>query len=139
MSDEPVPGRAPALAAALLGAVVAFVITLVGLLPEWQFSLNEPSDLLQVLFFLAPSAPFLVLGGVVMAVKDRYLLTGLLVIAVLLTLSCGFYLLAQADQRAHPEALFALIYLMVPFLQAAAAAVAFGILVALRALRGRRA
>lgn len=139
MSDEPVPGRAPALAAALLGAVVALVITLVGLLPEWQFSLNEPSDLLQVLFFLALSAPFLVLGGVVMAVKDRYLLTGLLVIAVLLTLSCGFYLLAQADQRAHPEALFALIYLMVPFLQAAAAAVAFGILVALRALRGRRA
>ncbi|MFM9147148.1 MAG: hypothetical protein ACKORI_03345, partial [Verrucomicrobiota bacterium] len=119
-------------------AVVAFVITLVGLLPEWQFSLNEPSDLLQVLFFLAPSAPFLVLGGVVMAVKDRYLLTGLLVIAVLLTLSCGFYLLAQADQRAHPEALFALIYLMVPFLQAAAAAVAFGILVAWRALRQPR-
>lgn len=139
MSGEPVPGRAPALAAALLGASVAFVLTLVGLLPEWQFSLDEPSDLLQVLFFLAPSAPFLALGGVMMAIKDRFLLTGLLVIAVLLTLSCGFYLLAQADQRAHPEALFALIYLMVPFLQGAAAAVAFGGLAAWRALLGRRA
>lgn len=138
MSDESVPARAPALIASLIGAVVAFVLTLVDLLPEWQFSLNEPSDLLQVLFFLAPSAPFLALGGVVMAVKDRFLLTGLLVIASLLTLSCGVYLLAQAEQRARPEALFALIYLMVPFLQAAAAAVVFGGLAAWRALRQPR-
>ena len=131
MSEESVPGRAPALVAALLGVLVALALTLVGLLPEWQFSIKEPLDLIQFLFFLA-------LGGVVMAVKDRFLLTGLLVIAVLLTFSCGFYLLAQADQRAHPEALHALVYLMVPFLQASAAAVAFGILVAWRALRQPR-
>ena len=138
MSGEPVPGRAPALIAALLGVLVSLALTLVGLLPEWQFSIKEPLDLIQFLFFLAPSAPFLALGGLVMAVKDRFLLTGLLVIAVLLTLSCGVYLLAQAEQRARPEALFALIYLMVPFLQAAAAAVVFGGLAAWRALRQPR-
>ena len=137
MSDESVPGRAPALVAALVGALVALTFTLIGLLPGWQFSIKEPLDLIQFLFFLAPSAPFLSLGGVVMAVKDRFLLTGLLVIAVLLSFSCGFYLLAQADQRAHPEALHALVYLMVPFLQALAAGLAFGVLLAWRASRRR--
>ncbi len=139
MSGEPVPGRAPALVAALVGVLVALAFTLVGLLPEWQFSIKEPLDLIQFLFFLAPVAPFLALGGVVMAVKDRFLLTGLLVIAVLLMFSCGFYLLAQADQRAHPEALYALVYLVIPFLQAVGAAVALGGLVAWRALLRRRA
>jgi hypothetical protein len=139
VSGESVPGRAPALLGALLGGGVAFTLTLVGLLPEWQFSVTEPIDLLQFLFFLAPLAPFLVLGGVVMAVKDRFLLTGLLVIGVLLTLSCGVYPLAQADQRAHPEALYALVYLVIPFLQTVAAAVAFGLLAVWRAWLGRKA
>lgn len=138
MSGEPVLGRAPALVAALVGAIVALTLTLVGLLPEWQFSIKDRLDLVQLLFFLAPAAPFLALGGVVMAVKDRFLLAGLMVIAILLMLSNGVYLLAQAEQRAHPEALFALIYLMVPFLQAAAAAVVFGGLSAWRALRQPR-
>ena len=139
MSGEAVPGRTPALLGALLGAVVAFTLTLVGLLPEWQFSVKEPLDLLQFLFFLAPLAPFLVLGGVVMAVKDRFLLAGLLVIVAMLTLSCWAYLLAQAEQRAHPEALYALVYLVIPFLQTVAAAVAFGLLAVWRAWLGRKA
>lgn len=138
MSGEAVPGRAPALVGALLGGVVAFTLTLVGLLPGWQFSVKDPLDLLQFLFFLAPLAPFLLLGGVVMAVKDRFLLTGLLVIVVLLALSCGVYLLAQAEQRAHPEALYALVYLIIPFLQTVAAAVAFGLLAVWRAWLGRK-
>ncbi len=138
MSGEAVPGRAPALVGALLGGVVAFTLTLVGLLPGWQFSVKDPLDLLQFLFFLAPLAPFLLLGGVVMAVKDRFLLTALLVIVVLLALSCGVYLLAQAEQRAHPEALYALVYLIIPFLQTVAAAVAFGLLAVWRAWLGRK-
>ncbi len=139
MSGEAVPGRVPALVGALLGGVVAFTLTLVGLLPGWQFSVKDPLDLLQFLFFLAPLAPFLLLGGVVMAVKDRFLLAGLLVIVALLVLSCGVYLLAQAEQRAHPEALYALVYLIVPFLQAVAAVVAFGLLAVWRAWLGRKA
>ena len=139
MSGEAVPGRAPALVGAFLGGVVAFTLTLVGLLPGWQFSVKDPLDLLQFLFFLAPLAPFLLLGGVVMTVKDRFLLTGLLVIVALLVLSCGVYLLAQAEQRAHPEALYALVYLIVPFLQAVAAVVAFGLLAVWRAWLGRKA
>ena len=138
MSGEAVPGRAPALVGALLGGVVAFTLTLVGLLPGWQFSVKDPLDLLQFLFFLAPLAPFLLLGGVVMVVKDRFLLTALLVIVVLLALSCGVYLLAQAEQRAHPEALYALVYLIIPFLQTVAAAVAFGLLAVWRAWLGRK-
>ncbi len=109
------------------------------MLPGWQFSVKDPLDLLQFLFFLAPLAPFLLLGGVVMAVKDRFLLAGLLVIVALLVLSCGVYLLAQAEQRAHPEALYALVYLIVPFLQAVAAVVAFGLLAVWRAWLGRKA
>jgi hypothetical protein len=139
VSGEAVPGRVPALVGALLGGVVAFTLTLVGLLPGWQFSVKDPLDLLQFLFFLAPLAPFLLLGGVVMAVKDRFLLAGLLVIVVLLALSCGVYLLAQAEQRAHPEALYALVYLIIPFLQTVAAAVAFGLLAVWRAWLGRKA
>ena len=139
MSGEAVSGRAPALFGALLGGVVALTLTLVGLLPTWQFSVNEPLDLLQLVFFLGPIAPFLVLGKVVLAEKDRFLLTGLLVIVLLLTLSCGVYLVAQADQRAHPEALHALVYLVVPFLQSVAAAVAFGLLAVWRAWFGRKA
>lgn len=139
MSGEAVPGRTPVLVGALLGGVVAFTLTLVGLLPGWQFSVKDPLDLLQFLFFLAPLAPFLLLGGVVMTVKDRFLLTGLLVIVALLALSCGVYLLAQAEQRAHPEALYALVYLIVPFLQAVAAVVAFGLLAVWRAWLGRKA
>ena len=138
MSGEAVPGRAPALVGALLGGVGTFTLTLVGLLPGWQFSVKDPLDLLQFLFFLAPLAPFLLLGGVVMVVKDRLLLTGLLVIVVLLALSCGVYLLAQAEQRAHPEALYALVYLIIPFLQTVAAAVAFGLLAVWRAWLGRK-
>ena len=138
MSGEAVPGRAPALAAALMGAQVALTLTLVGLLPGWKFSIKEPLDLMQFLFFLAPLTPFLLLVGVVMAVKDRFLLTGLLVIAVLLLLSNGVYLLAQAEQRAHPEALYALVYLAVPIMQAAAAAVSFGGLSAWREWKKRR-
>ena len=139
MSGEAVPGRTPVLVGTLLGGVVAFTLTLVGLLPGWQFSVKDPLDLLQFLFFLAPLAPFLLLGGVVMTVKDRFLLTGLLVIVALLVLSCGVYLLAQAEQRAHPEALYALVYLIVPFLQAVAAVVAFGLLAVWRAWLGRKA
>ena len=138
MSGEPVPGRAPALFGALLGGAVALTLTLVGLLPGWRFSVNGPLDLLQFIFFLGPMAPFLALGKVVMTVRDRFLLTGLLVILVLLTLSCGVYLVAQADQRAHPEALHALVYLVIPFLQSVAAAVAFGLLAVWRAWLGRK-
>ena len=101
-------------------------------------SCNGNGKGVQFLFFLAPLAPFLVLGGVVMAVKDRFLLTGLLVIVALLTLSCGVYLQAQADQRAHPAALYALVYLVIPFLQIVAAAVAFGLLAVWRAWLGRK-
>ena len=138
MSGETVPGRAPALLGALLGGVVAFTFTLVGLLPGWEFSIKDPLDLLQFLFFVAPTAPFLALGSIVTAVKDCFLLSGLLVITVLLTLSCGVYLLAQADQRAHPEALHALVYLVVPFLQSVAAAVAFCLLAVWRVWLGRK-
>ncbi len=139
MSGEAVPGRAPAFIACLMGAQVALTLTLVGLLPESDFSVKEPMDLFKLIFVVAPLIPFFVLGGFVMVVKDRFLLTGLLVIASLLILSCGFYLLAQAEHRVRPDgAEHALTYLIVPFLQVPAAFAALGVLAIWRAVLGRR-
>ena len=71
--------------------------------------------------------------------KDRFLLTGTIVIAVLLILSCGFYLVAQAEQRVRPDdSEHALTYLIVPFLQVPVIFTALGFLSIWRALFGRR-
>ena len=134
MSGEPVPGRAPAFIACLMGAQVALTLTLVGLLPESDFSVKEPMDLFKLIFVVAPLIPFFVLGGFVMVVKDRFMLTGLLVIAGLLILSCGFYLAAQAEHRVRPDdSMHALAYLVIPFLQTPASLTAFGLLALWRA------
>ncbi|MFM9167057.1 MAG: hypothetical protein ACKOQ9_01840 [Verrucomicrobiota bacterium] len=139
MSAERVPGRAPALAVSLLGALLALALAVRGLGSGSDWSVSHPADLFKFLFLLAPAAPFLVLGGVAPAVKDRFLLAGLLVIGCLLVLSCALYVQAQAAQRERPDALHAVVYLMLPFLQASAAAVAFGGLLGWRAWRGRAA
>ena len=70
---------------------------MVGLVPEGDFSVKEPLDLIKLLFLFAPAFPFLLLAGVAAFLTDRFLLTGTIVIAVLLILSCGFYLMAQAE------------------------------------------
>ncbi len=139
MSVEPVPGRMPALITATTGALLAFVLALDGFDRGADWSVSHPADLLKFLFLAAPASPFLVLGGVALAVRDRFLLTGLTVIGCLLIFSCAVYLQAQAEQRARPEALFALVYLFVPFLQAASGALAFAALLGWRAWRRRRA
>ena len=139
MSGGPSKGRGPALAVCLLGGLIAFALALVGLLPEGDFSVKEPLDLIKLIFVLAPAIPFLLLAGVAALLKDRFLLTGTIVIAVLLILSCGFYLAAQAEQRVRPDdSEHALTYLIVPFLQVPAVFTALGVLAIWRALLGRR-
>ena len=139
MSGGPSKGRGPALAVCLLGGLIAFVLALVGLLPEGDFSVKEPLDLIKLIFVLAPAIPFLLLAGVATLLKDRFILTGTIVIAVLLILSCGFYLLAQAEHRVRPDGSeHALTYLTVPFLQVPAIFTALGVLAIWRALLGRR-
>lgn len=133
-------GRAPALVVCLLGGLIAFTIALVGLLPEGDFSVKEPLDLIKLLFLLAPAFPFLLLAGVAMLLTDRFLLTGTIVIAVLLILSCGLYLSAQAEQRVRPDdSMHALAYLVIPFLQVPAIFTALGVLALWRAWLGRKA
>ena len=139
MSDGPSNGRGPALVVCLLGGLIAFALALVGLLPESDFSVKEPLDLIKLIFVLAPAIPFLLLAGVATLLKDRFILTGTIVIAVLLILSCGFYLLAQAEHRVRPDGSeHALTYLIVPFLQVPAVFTALGVLAIWRALLGRR-
>ena len=139
MSGGPSKGRGPALAVCLLGGLIAFALALVGLLPEGDFSVKEPLDLIKLIFVLAPAFPFLLLAGVATLLKDRFLLTGTIVIAVLLILSCGFYLLAQAEHRVRPDGSeHALTYLIVPFLQVPVIFTALGFLSIWRALFGRR-
>ena len=139
MSDGPSKGRGPALVVCLLGGLIAFALALVGLLPEGDFSVKEPLDLIKLIFVLAPAIPFLLLAGVATLLKDRFILTGTIVIAVLLILSCGFYLLAQAEHRVRPDGSeHALTYLTVPFLQVPAIFTALGVLAIWRALLGRR-
>ena len=48
MSDGPSKGRGPALVVCLLGGLIAFVLALVGLLPESDFSVKEPLDLIKL-------------------------------------------------------------------------------------------
>ena len=103
MSGGPSKGRGPALIVCLLGGLIAFALALVGLVPEGDFSVKEPLDLIKLIFVLAPAFPFLLLAGVAMLLKDRFFLTGTIVIAVLLILSCGFYLMAQAEHRVAAE------------------------------------
>lgn len=139
MSGGPSTARGPALVVCLLGGLIAFTIALVGLVPEGDFSVKEPLDLIKLLFVLAPAFPFLLLAGVAMLLKDRFLLTGTMVIAVLLILSCGLYLMAQAEHRVRPDGSeHALTYLIVPFLQVPAIFTALGVLALWRALLGRR-
>lgn len=139
MSGGPSTARGPALFVCLLGGLIAFTIVLVGLVPEGDFSVKEPLDLIKLLFVLAPAFPFLLLAGVAMLLKDRFLLTGTMVIAVLLILSCGFYLMAQAEHRVRPDdSMHALTYLIVPFLQVPTIFTALGVLALWRALLGRR-
>ena len=139
MSDGPSKGRGPALVVCLLGGLIAFALALVGLLPESDFSVKETLDLIKLIFVLAPAIPFLLLAGVATLLKDRFILTGTIVIAVLLILSCGFYLLAQAEHRVRPDGSeHALTYLTVPFLQVPAIFTALGVLAIWRALLGRR-
>lgn len=139
MSGGPSTARGPALVVCLLGGLIAFTIALVGLVPEGDFSVKEPLDLIKLLFVLAPAFPFLLLAGVAMLLKDRFFLTGTIVIAVLLILSCGFYLMAQAEHRVRPDGTeHALTYLIVPFLQVPAIFTALGVLALWRALLGRR-
>ncbi len=138
MSREPAPGRMPALITAAAGALLAFVLALDGLDRDADWSVSDPADLLKFLFLAAPASPFLLLGGVATAVRDRFLLTGLTVIGCLLIFSCAFYLQAQAEQRARPEALHALVYLFIPLLQAVAASLAFAGLLGWRAWRRSR-
>lgn len=139
MSGGPSTARGPALVVCLLGGLIAFTIALVGLVPEGDFSVKEPLDLIKLLFVLAPAFPFLLLAGVAMLLKDRFLLTGTMVIAVLLILSCGLYLMAQAEHRVRPDgSMHALTYLIVPFLQVPAIFTALGVLALWRALLGRR-
>ncbi len=115
MSGGPSKGRGPALAVCLLGGLIAFALALVGLLPEGDFSVKEP------------------------LLKDRFLLAGTIVLAVLLILSCGFYLMAQAEHCIRPDGTeHALTYLIVPFLQVPAVFTALGVLAIWRALLGRR-
>jgi len=140
VTDEPSTGRGPALVVCLTGGLIAFALALVGLLPEGDFSVKEPLDIIKLVFVLAPAFPFLLLAGVAALLKDRFLLTGTIVIAALLILSCGSYLMAQAEHRVRPDgAEHALIYLIVPFLQVPALFTALGALALWRALRGRRA
>lgn len=138
MTDEPSTGRGPALAVCLTGGLIAFALALIGLLPEGDFSVKEPLDIIKLVFVLAPAFPFLLLAGVAALLKDRFLLTGTIVIAALLILSCGFYLMAQAEHRVRPDgAEHALTYLIVPFLQVPVLFTALGALALWRALRGR--
>jgi hypothetical protein len=117
---------------------MAFALALVGLVPEGDFSVKEPLDLVKLLFLFAPAFPFLLLAGVAAFLKDRFLLTGTIVIAVLLILSCGFYLAAQAEQRVRPDdSMHALTYLVIPFLQVPAIFTALGVLALWRAVRSR--
>ncbi|MFM7209896.1 MAG: hypothetical protein ACKOY8_08775 [Verrucomicrobiota bacterium] len=140
MSGGPSGGRGPALAVCLLGGLIAFALALAGLLPESDFSVKEPLDIIKLVFVLAPAFPFLLLAGVAALLKDRFLLTGTIVIAALLILSCGFYLMAQAEHRVRPDgAEHALTYLIVPFLQVPAFFTTLGALALWRALLGRRA
>jgi len=138
VTDEPSTGRGPALAVCLTGGLIAFALALIGLLPEGDFSVKEPLDIIKLVFVLAPAFPFLLLAGVAAMLKDRFLLTGTIVIAALLILSCGFYLMAQAEHRVRPDgAEHALTYLIVPFLQVPVLFTALGALALWRALRGR--
>jgi len=138
VTDEPSTGRGPALAVCLTGGLIAFALALIGLLPEGDFSVKEPLDIIKLVFVLAPAFPFLLLAGVAALLKDRFLLTGTIVIAALLILSCGFYLMAQAEHRVRPDgAEHALTYLIVPFLQVPVLFTALGALALWRALRGR--
>ena len=138
MSGGPSTGRGPALVVCILGGLMAFALSLVGLVPEGDFSVKEPLDLVKLLFLIAPTFPFLLLAGVAAFLKDRFLLTGTIVIAVLLILSCGFYLEAQAEQRVRPDdSMHALTYLIVPFLQVPAIFTALGFLALWRAFRSR--
>ena len=138
MSGGPSEGRGPALAVCLLGGLIAFGLALFGLVPEGDFSVKKPLDLIKLLFVLTPAFPFLLLAGVAALLKDRFLLTGTIVIAVLLILSCGFYLAAQAEQRVRPDdSEHALTYLIVPFLQVPAVFTALGVLALWRAVRSR--
>ena len=139
MSEATTTGRGPAWVVCLLGGLIAFVLAWVGLVPEGDFSVKEPWDVVKLVFLLAPAFPFLLLAGVVTFLKDRFLLAGTIAIAVLLILSCGLYLLAQAEHRVRPDgAEHALTYLIVPFLQVPAVFTALGLLAIWRALRGRR-
>lgn len=139
MSGGPTTGRGPALVVCLLGGLIAFTLALVGLVPEGDFSVKEPLDLIKLLFLFAPAFPFLLLAGVAAFLTDRFLLTGTIVIAVLLILSCGFYLMAQAEHRVRPDdSMHALVYLVIPFLQTPAVLTAFGLLALWRAWLGRR-
>ena len=138
MSGGPSTGRGPALVVCILGGLMAFALALVGLVPEGDFSVKEPLDLVKLLFLFAPAFPFLLLAGVAAFLKDRFLLTGTIVIAVLLILSCGFYLAAQAEQRVRPDdSMHALTYLVIPFLQVPAIFTALGVLALWRAVRSR--
>ena len=138
MSGGPSTGRGPALVVCILGGLMAFALSLVGLVPEGDFAVKEPLDLVKLLFLFAPAFPFLLLAGVAAFLKDRFLLTGTIVIAVLLILSCGFYLEAQAEQRVRPDdSMHALTYLIVPFLQVPAIFTALGFLALWRAFRSR--
>ena len=140
MSGGPSKGRGPALIVCLLGGLIAFALALVGLVPEGDFSVKEPLDLIKLIFVLAPAFPFLLLAGVATLLKDRFFLTGTIVIAVLLILSCGLYLSAQAEQRVRPDdSMHALTYLIVPFLQVPAIFTALGVLALWRAWLGRKA
>lgn len=139
MSDESSNSRGPALAVCLLGGLIAFGLALFGLLPEGDFSVKEPLDIIKLVFVLAPAFPFLLLAGVAAMLKDRFLQTGTIVIAVLLILSCGFYLMAQAEHRVQPDGTaHAITYLLVPFLQVPAVFTALGVLAIWRAVLGRR-
>jgi hypothetical protein len=123
----------------LLGGLNAFTLALVGLVPEGDFSVKEPLDLIKLLFLFAPAFPFLLLAGVAAFLTDRFLLTGTIVIAVLLILSCGLYLSAQAEQRVRPDdSMHALTYLIVPFLQVPAIFTVLGLLALWRAWLGRK-
>jgi hypothetical protein len=123
----------------LLGGLIAFTLALVGLVPEGDFSVKEPLDLIKLLFLFAPAFPFLLLAGVAAFLTDRFLLTGTIVIAVLLILSCGFYLMAQAEHRVRPDGTeHALTYLIVPFLQVPAIFTVLGLLALWRAWLGRK-
>jgi Fe2+ transport system protein B len=138
VSGGPTTGRGPALITCLLGGFIAFALALAGLVPEGDFSVREPLDLVKLLFLFAPAIPFLLLSGVAAFLTDRVLLTGTIVIAVLLILSCGCYLAAQAEQRVRPDdSMHALTYLVIPFLQTPAMLATFGLLALCRSWRKR--